>query len=278
MEGCARNAFALQPLDTALAQRLDTCMHARPRGDGNYLPGLASLRKLLELSASHLCDAAVTNVLFLSDGRPSDWELPAQGARGAGQLTSTVTGALRDQMQQLMSTAPRVRVKFLAFGNADNAEFEVLRAMAAALPGEAGEFLACTGATTAELGRTVSEFSSRVATSRLSSVSALVHDRRRLRPVRNFNAALAQRYAAHHATIFRAPPAGEFDSDLEWAGEFEVRISVGLMPDGTGGERNVHAYNLGLRCVARELMRNEPSPVASAPDAQRATRSFRCTT
>ena len=73
--------FALFPLDAGLAERIVDTL-GEPRSHGPYLPALRLLAKLVELSAPYLLPRAKTNVLFLSDGRPSDRvderELPRQ--------------------------------------------------------------------------------------------------------------------------------------------------------------------------------------------------------
>ena len=237
MEDVARTPFALLPLDARLAGRLRDAMFPRPQNQGMYLPALARLRQLLQLAAPHLSDAAHTNVLFLSDGRPSDWALPPPspspsasasasasssvvGGADAQQLPPHVRDTIRAEMASLLAEAPRLRVKFIGFGEGS---FEVLKEMAEQLPGEAGQFDRCATTSVAALGASVSLFSSRVATSRISSVSRLRGEHRRLRPVISDaaqNAALAEKYERFGAAeIYTPAAAGDFSTPLTSVGK-----------------------------------------------------------
>ena len=99
-----------------------------------------------------------------------------------------------------------------------------------------------------ELGRTISTFSSNVTTSRISSVAAVQEHSRRLRPVVQSNAVLANRFYQHSATMYMSPPPGDFNGSLVHAGSYQIEISAGILWEsdgrvrGEGGERNV--YNM----------------------------------
>lgn len=236
VDSSVRMPFALMPLDASLVARLESAMHSRARGHCFYLPAIARLCELVHFAAACLSSTAITNVLFFSDGRPSDWDL-------AGPGQDEAHAALHQEMKRLLETDPRMRVKFLGFG--DPTAFALLKAMADALPGDAGELFECSSTNEAELGRTITAFSSKVAISRLSSVSAVFADEsRRLRPSLTSNVLLAKRFQRYTATMFMAPPAGDFNGQLKHAGAYTIEISVGKLfhndvEIGTGGERNV---------------------------------------
>jgi hypothetical protein len=81
--------FALLPIDHKLAGKIDAAL-GEPRSHGPYLPALSLLAKLIELCAPYLVPRAKTNVLFLSDGRPSDrvdsTELPGRLKAALGRV------------------------------------------------------------------------------------------------------------------------------------------------------------------------------------------------
>lgn len=158
--------FALFPLDTSLAEHISHAV-SEPRSHGPYLPALRRLRRLLSLAQPYFADHATTSVLFLSDGRPSD------------QVDERELAALiKAELAPLVGLE---RFQLLGFGDADE---RTLQMMAEAVPGRVGTFDVISGpGGYTSLAQSVSTFSSSVAVSRISSVSAIAHQKqlRRLR-------------------------------------------------------------------------------------------------
>ena len=130
-----------------------------------YLPALRMLRELVLLCKKHLLPSARTNVLFLSDGRPSDASTGGVDERELPKLIAAELKALHADCRRLES------VRLLGFGEADA---RVLREMADAMPQRLASFSLSSGRDgVTSLAQSVSTFSSSVAVSRTSSVSAI---------------------------------------------------------------------------------------------------------
>ena len=217
-------AFALQPLDNELEHRVLRALE-EPASHGPYLPALEKLNQLVRVVSSTLQPHAKTNVLFLSDGRPSDQvderELPR---------------LLRAKLEALYNGTPRhERLQLLGFGDVDA---NVLRKMAHAMPGGIATFDVVSGSDGfTSLAQSVSTFSTSVTVSRISSVS---HVQGPAKPLRRLNLEKARMALYRDCEIQLPPPKlGDFDSPLKaLRGLHDMEISTVL--HGHGGERNAY--------------------------------------
>lgn len=164
----------------------------------------------------------MADVLFLSDGKPSDKCDPRE-------LKTHIRAALMrlDGLEQF---------QLLGFGEADE---ETLGMMAAAVPrGVATEYQLISGPSGyAGLAESVSTFASSVAASRVSSVSAVAH----AKPLRRVNRSFTERMDLYPDCAIELPPreVGDFMGDmLPLRGSHDLLISRTLF--GHGGERNAY--------------------------------------
>ena len=187
--------FALFPLDGSLAERVSRAL-SEPRGPGHYLPALGRLRRLIELAQPHLAAHARTSVLLLTDGKPSD---PFH--------ETVLPGMLRAELEPLVGLES---FQLLGFGEATEA---TLAMMADAVPGGVATFELITGpGGYTSLAQSISTFSSSVAVSRLSSVSAVTHSKQ----LRRVNRSFAERLALYPDCEIELPPRqiGDFLGDV----------------------------------------------------------------
>ena len=218
--------FALFPLDLSLVPRIEAALD-EPRGPGPFLPALRRLNELVEQSERHLVERARTQVLFLSDGRPSDQvderELPGMIEAQLTRLGELTSGSL-EQFQ------------LLGFGEADEG---TLKRMAAAVPGRVATYEVISGREGyTSLEQSVSTFSSNSTVSRISSVSAVSHSK----PLRRVNRSFTERMDEYKECVIDLPPKrlGDFNGSLQpLRGLHDVMISRALL--GHGGERNASA-------------------------------------
>ena len=220
-------SFALFPLEPSLTERIAQSL-GEPHSDGPFLPALSLLARLVELSAQYLMPRAKTNVLFLSDGRPSD-------RIDERALPGKLKAALRRVHLAFNSTRTHLEsFQLLGFGDADET---VLKLMASMVPKNLATYSVGSGATSyASLAQSVSTFSSSVANSRISSVSHLDGKSRALRSI---NRTLQHRMCRYSECEIFLPPErlGDFASELPaLRGLHDIEIASRLL--GHGGERN----------------------------------------
>ena len=184
--------FALFPLDHGLSDRIAVSL-GEPSSHGPYLPALGLLAKLVELSAPYLLPRAKTNVLFLSDGRPSD-------RVDARELPKRLREALAKVHAAFATTHTFLEgFQLLGFGEADEG---ILKMMATMVPGNVATFNVGSGATSYRaLEQSVSTFSSSVAVSRISSVSHTGGSKRRT--LRAIQTSIHQRFARYRWVAIR---------------------------------------------------------------------------
>ena len=222
--------FALFPLDASLAAHITAALD-EPRSHGPYLPALRMMNKLLALSARHLKPIARISVLFLSDGKPSD-------RIDEGVLRKQIQEELRKVGELTRRPAPSLeQFQLLGFGEAHEG---TLRMMADAVPGRLAtcEIVRGTDGYTS-LAQSVSTFSSSVTVSRISSVSAVAHNKP-LRRVNRFvtGGSLMDLYPECEIEL---PPKklGDFLGALQpLRGLHDVYIASTML--GHGGERNAY--------------------------------------
>jgi Mg-chelatase subunit ChlD len=212
--------FALFPLDASLAERISDALR-EPRSHGPYLPALKRLKRLLTLVQPHLLPHARTSILFLSDGRPSD---PVD--------ERVLPRLIQDELASLVSLEA---FQLLGFGEADEG---ILKMMADAVPGRAAtcELISGPGGYTS-LAQSVSTFSSSVTVSRISSVSAVAHQK----PLRSISRSFTERLDLYSECDIELPPQriGDFLGPLlPLRGSHDLLISSTLL--GYGGERNAY--------------------------------------
>ena len=184
--------FALFPLDPNVAERIADSL-GEPRGVGPYLPALGLLAKLVELSAPYLLPRAKTNILFLSDGRPSDRVNERELPERLRAALAKVHAAFAETQSFLEG------FQLLGFGEADEG---ILRMMARMVPGNVTTFSVGSGAASYRaLEQSVSTFSSSVAVSRLSSVSH-IGGGGRSRTLRVVNASAHQQFARYRCVQY----------------------------------------------------------------------------
>jgi hypothetical protein len=149
-------------------------------------PALRRLHRLIELAQPHLVPHARTSVLLLSDGKPSDQCDP------------------RELKIRIQNDLARLRgleqFQLLGFGEADEA---TLRMMATTVPGGVAtyELISGPGGYTS-LAESVSTFSSSVAISRVSSVSAVAHSK----PLRRVSRCFTGRLDVYPDCDIELPP------------------------------------------------------------------------
>ena len=193
-----------------------------PRSHGNYLPALGTLGRVLRASNRDQASGP-TNVLFFSDGKPSDSTPPGHGT----PKEKLLGGIVRKTLEACPHDVPLLKLHTVGFGNDD---FSILRAMASALPADAGTFHN-SGLSLHALTRTLSTFSVSVSESRLTSSAGPA---RELRPVHK--SAHPQTWVTHRgASVLHAPDG--LDARWETLGRFDVRITEAAFD--SGGERNV---------------------------------------
>ena len=223
--------FALFPLDASLAPRIDAVLD-EPRGAGPYLPALRKLNELVAHSKRHLFERARTQVLFLSDGRPSD--ASTGGGIDERQLPSLIQSELTRLAELLDGNLEQFQL--LGFGEADEA---TLKMMADAVPGRIATHQIVSGTSGyALLTSSVATFSSNSSVSRTASVCA-PHESRK--PMRRVNTFVTERMELYRDCVIQMPPKelGDFISKLqELRGAHDVLISNTLL--GYGGERNAY--------------------------------------
>ena len=219
--------FALLPIDHKLAGKIGAAL-GEPRSHGPYLPALSLLAKLVELCAPHLLPRAKTNVLFLSDGRPSD-------RVDSTELPGRLKAALSRVHDAFVSTHTFLEsFQLLGFGEADE---KLLKLMAGMMPSNVATYSVGSGAGSYEsLAQSVSAFASSVAISRISSVS---HIGGKSRALRRSVSALQNRICRYRDCEVFLPPTrlGDFVSaPRPLRGLHDVEIAGRML--GHGGERN----------------------------------------
>jgi hypothetical protein len=219
--------FALLPIDHKLAGKIDAAL-GEPRSHGPYLPALSLLAKLIELCAPYLVPRAKTNVLFLSDGRPSD-------RVDSTELPGRLKAALGRVHDAFVSTHTFLEsFQLLGFGEADE---KLLKLMAGMMPSNVATYSVGSGAGSYEsLAQSVSAFASSVAISRISSVS---HIGGKSRALRRSVSALQNRICRYRDCEVFLPPTrlGDFASaPRPLRGLHDVEIAGRML--GHGGERN----------------------------------------
>jgi len=219
--------FALLPIDHKLAGKIDAAL-GEPRSHGPYLPALSLLAKLIELCAPYLVPRAKTNVLFLSDGRPSD-------RVDSTELPGRLKAALGRVHDAFVSTHTFLEsFQLLGFGEADE---KLLKLMAGMMPSNVATYSVGSGAGSYEsLAQSVSAFASSVAISRISSVS---HIGGKSRALRRSVSALQNRICRYRDCEVFLPPTrlGDFVSaPRPLRGLHDVEIAGRML--GHGGERN----------------------------------------
>ena len=222
--------FALFPMSASLERKLDEAV-GQPAGAGPYLPALEQLVQLVKLADPYLSPYATTNVLFLSDGKPSDavheLELPRR---------------LATVLHELRAAVPEGRLALNIYGCGDivsDADTWCLRQMKAALP-ECATFEMTNSKKYGELEETLkSGFSTTLAASRISSVSEAT---RRL-PLRMVSRPAFEREVTYDGVRVFLPSKrlADFKSPLRpFLSRNNVSISVSNRILGHGGERNAY--------------------------------------
>ena len=225
--GTSSMPFALFPLESALAARMQIALNTEPGGHGPYLPALDSLILLCELAAPFLAQFAETQVLFLTDGKPSDQVDPCE-----------LPGILQAKLQAVCAKCPTLKVSLLGFGEADS---RVLQQMKDALPAGTTTFEVISNHVST-LTKSVSTFSASVSSTRISSVVA---HRGPPRELRRTGRSINERRDTYCGCEVYLPPSklGDFRAPLRpLSGKHDIEISTRLF--GYGGERN--AYEAGF--------------------------------
>ena len=217
----------------------------RPLGHGNYSPALTVLAHLLDLPA-HVPFSSV-NVLFFSDGRPSD-----KGTSVNERLSQMTMQACAPSLSRLHTS----HFKLHTVGLGTVGDHAVLKAMADILPGGCGQFH-LSELSLGRLKSTITAFSASVTQTRLTSTVGVGGSERRLRPVQWD--AQAREWLTYKGVVrLHAPPSFE----TAWERESEVlTLLVSRCAFDGGGERNVfHAQFEGssFDWVAKESKHIDP--------------------
>ena len=214
--------FALFPLDVSLAPRIDAVLD-EPRGAGPYLPALGRMNKLIEHSQRHLFGRARTQVLFLSDGRPSDHV-------NERELPSLIQAELRQTLEGLVAAGNLEQFQLLGFGEADES---TLKMMADAVPGNIATHQIISGESGYSLlESSVATFSSNSSVSRIASVSA-AHESSK--PLRRVHYTFTERMDVYKDCEIALPPKklGDFNGDLQpLRGTHDVVIARRILGHG----------------------------------------------
>ena len=218
--------FALLPLDDKLSERIHTALD-EPAGHGPYVPALKKLVELATMCQKHMTDHAKTNVLFMSDGRPSD----QVDERMLPKLISAELVALHKVCPRLES------FQLLGFGDADE---DTLKYMKEAVPDNLATYTLSSGRDgITSLEQSVSTFASSVGVSRISSVAAFDGKHRQLRRI---NQSLKERMQMYEECDIYLPPkelgAINVDELQPVPGLHDIEISSLML--GHGGERNAY--------------------------------------
>ena len=246
MEDRARVPFAMQPCDHKLGALIATCMHSRPRNDGNYLPALDQLCEACALARPYMAHGAQTSIFFLSDGRPSD-----ETATGKGSIE--VANLAKSRLQILAADCygsgyGNVQFQWQGMGKGRPKDKETHRThddfwLLNELSGYCRRLFGSSsfevsGGSAKKLATSIASFSASVSASRFSSRShAQPGEKRELRAVNTDKLKQYTFVRYPGATMFSAPPAGKFTAPLIKKGQFDVEVGEGRMEEG--GERNV---------------------------------------
>jgi Alpha-kinase family len=148
----------------AVEETKNACHTMIPHSHGYYIPALDMMKGVLDRDKSSKC---FTNILFLSDGKPSD---PTPRGPDPPEIKSSkqIVSRLLDALAGYIKTdkdidcceVQMLRFHAIGFGNKDNCE--ILKDMTAAIPSGGGIFHRTT-LNTASLKRTISTFSAAVS-------------------------------------------------------------------------------------------------------------------
>ena len=156
--------YERKKFDAAVEDTRNACRTMVPHSHGYYLPALDMMKGVLDSDRSAKC---FTNILFLSDGKPSD-----PTPRGSdppetksskqivSRLLSALAGYLKADKDIDCCEVQMLRFHAIGFGNKDNCE--ILKDMTAAIPFEGG-FFHRTTLNTASLKRTITTFSAAIS-------------------------------------------------------------------------------------------------------------------
>ena len=119
-----------QPVDWLLYNRIiDLLRTQHPIGDGNYIPSLDKAEKLL---SSNPYSGCALQLIFLSDGRPSD-RVPSGIMEGYSTMIEKLEVLVRERISKLASRfGRRLSVGAIAFGQPNEEDFATLKALAEA--------------------------------------------------------------------------------------------------------------------------------------------------
>lgn len=232
-----------------------------PRSHGNYIPALKRIIYLMREVGScrdrHGWPSerkCCTNVLFLSDGRPSDSNI--HGPNGAlPAITEVACNMVSRMWRSVGEDADSFKLLTVGFGNED---FSVLRAMANTLPPKVGVFREVT-LDQEVLFDTIATFSETVTSSRLTSTAG---GPRQLRPVDRMGSqddahAQAVVYTAYNSEVYKVADewgAKVLKGQLSKKRRGQLKgpmaqevIAVSKQSFASGGERNVFFLRLGKR-------------------------------
>jgi hypothetical protein len=232
------------PFKEAAVQCVDLLRSLQPRSPGNYLPSLDKLGEVLRRSTT----GVPTNVLFFSDGKPSD-QLPP----GPGTPKEKLQGIIVRKTNEVCGGRANLKLHTVGFGTDD---FSMLKAMSAALPAGVGTFHN-SGLSLHALTRTLSTFSSSVTESRLTASAGPA---RELRPV--LKLAGASKWETHVDACAWLAPDG-LDARWEAAGTYDVCICEAAFD--AGGERNVFRLKFERGGPAGEWVAKENKHVEHSP-------------
>jgi Alpha-kinase family len=148
----------------AVAETQSACNTMIPHSHGYYIPALDMMKGVLDRDKSSKC---FTNILFLSDGKPSD-PTPRgpdppeikSSKQIVSRLLNALAGYLKTDKDIDCCDVQMLRFHAIGFGNKDNCE--ILKDMTAAIPFGGGIFHRTT-LNTASLKRTISTFSAAVS-------------------------------------------------------------------------------------------------------------------
>ncbi|CAB9526886.1 myosin heavy chain kinase [Seminavis robusta] len=157
-----------------------------PRGHGHFIPGLKRAEELLQAPSSNL--ACALNLIFLSDGRPSDHiELRTS--------TSDCFDCIENYVEKLASKYGR-RLNFSSIGiGKEGSQFEMLRRMAdAASDFGAHSRFRLPAMSCASLGSTLTESATALAKTQIEMLDEEGTKQRKMKPIQRESRKRAQEF------------------------------------------------------------------------------------